>query len=80
MPRAAAVKLPPVPATPLGKTLMMFVPKGGTGKTTIAAHLLVSAAKAGRTVLGVDFDPQGTLVRWSKERRATVKDTTRGKR
>lgn len=29
------------------KSVMIFGPKGGLGKTTIAAHLLVAAAKAG---------------------------------
>src|SRR3954462_4345219 len=46
------------------KTVMIFGPKGGLGKTTIAAHLLVAAAKAGYSTLGVDFDPQRTLARW----------------
>ena len=28
----------------LGRTIMIFAPKGGVGKTTISAHILVSAA------------------------------------
>jgi len=50
------------------KSVMIFGPKGGLGKTTIAAHLLVAAAKAGYSVLGIDFDPQKTLARWLSDR------------
>src|SRR6185295_17883306 len=50
------------------KSVMIFGPKGGLGKTTIAAHLLVAAAKAGYSTLGVDFDPQKTLARWLSDR------------
>src|SRR3954471_260346 len=54
--------------------------KGGSGKTTIAAHLAVQAGRAGegRAVL-VDTDPQGSLNEWWRERKddtpalATVK-------
>src|SRR5215203_4765835 len=50
------------------KTVMIFGPKGGLGKTTIAAHLLVASAKAGYSTLGLDFDPQKTLARWRSYR------------
>jgi len=60
--------VPALKIAPLGKSIMMFIPKGGAGKTTIAAHLAVSAAKAGYSVLAVDFDPQKTLSRWAQER------------
>lgn len=54
--------------------------KGGSGKTTIAAHLAVQAGRtgAGPAVL-VDTDPQGSLGDWWRERKndtpalATVK-------
>ena len=50
------------------KTVMIFGPKGGLGKTTIAAHLVVASAKAGYSTLGLDFDPQKTLARWRSYR------------
>jgi cellulose synthase operon protein YhjQ len=36
-------------------------PKGGVGKTTIAANLAHALCRAGRRVLAVDFDPQNAL-------------------
>src|SRR3546814_48057 len=38
--------------------------KGGAGKTTVAAHLAVAWAEAGRSVAVVDIDPQGSLSAW----------------
>ena len=39
--------------------------KGGTGKTTLAAHLAVEAERAGAgPVAVVDTDPQGSLASW----------------
>jgi chromosome partitioning protein len=38
--------------------------KGGAGKTTLAAHLAVAFARAGRTVALVDIDPQASLGAW----------------
>jgi chromosome partitioning protein len=39
--------------------------KGGSGKTTIAAHLAVQAGAAGRGPVSlVDTDPQGSLAEW----------------
>jgi cellulose synthase operon protein YhjQ len=36
-------------------------PKGGVGKTTLAANLANALRRDGRRVLAVDFDPQNTL-------------------
>ncbi len=44
--------------------------KGGAGKTTLALHLAVAWAGAGRRVAVVDVDPQGSLRRWAEERAA----------
>lgn len=45
--------------------------KGGSGKTTITAHLGVASAQAGRRpVAVVDTDPRGQLSEWWNERSA----------
>src|SRR5258707_14098087 len=38
--------------------------KGGAGKTTLAGHLAIAWAGAGRSVALVDIDPQGSLAAW----------------
>ena len=38
--------------------------EGGTGKSTLAAHLAVEWMRRGQSVLVVDVDPQGTTVTW----------------
>jgi chromosome partitioning protein len=54
--------------------------KGGSGKTTIAAHLAVQAGRVGQgPAVLIDTDPQGSLAEWWRERKddtpalATVK-------
>ena len=42
--------------------------KGGSGKTTILAHLAVAIRQAGYAVATVDTDPQGSLSRWMEVR------------
>lgn len=44
--------------------------KGGAGKTTLAAHLAVAWAKAGRSVALLDIDPQASITAWADIRRA----------
>jgi len=45
--------------------------KGGVGKTTLAAHIAVSAQRAGKgPVVLLDLDPQGSLSAWWTERQA----------
>jgi chromosome partitioning protein len=44
--------------------------KGGTGKSTLALNLAVTAQLCGERVIIVDLDPQGTAVSWHKTRKA----------
>lgn len=47
-----------------GQVITVAQQKGGSGKTTIVAHLAVWFAAAGRKVALLDTDPQGSLGRW----------------
>src|SRR3978361_114302 len=42
--------------------------KGGTGKSTLAAHLAAHIHKPSRPCLLIDADPQGSLTLWHKLR------------
>lgn len=48
----------------VAKIITIAQQKGGAGKTTMAAHLAVAWAQAGRNVALVDIDPQGSLSQW----------------
>lgn len=52
------------------KTIVFASQKGGAGKTTLCGHLGVEAATAGKKVLLIDTDPQGSLAAWWNERQA----------
>lgn len=55
------------------KTIVIASQKGGVGKTTIAAHLAVTAELDGfGPVVLIDTDPQGSLSAWWNSREATV--------
>ena len=50
------------------KIVMVAKQKGGVGATTLARELGVAAAAAGKGVVLVDLDPQGTLRGWWNRR------------
>lgn len=53
------------------KTVVITSQKGGSGKTTLAAHFAVAAEKAGHgPAVIVDTDPQQTLATWWNVREA----------
>jgi len=61
-----------------GRIITVAQQKGGSGKTTITAHLAVAwALEADRTVAILDVDPQGSLGEWleRRERRLGEDDT-----
>ena len=48
-----------------GRVITIAQQKGGSGKTTLAAHLAVAASRANGTRVAIlDTDPQGSLGRW----------------
>lgn len=53
------------------RTIVINSQKGGSGKTTLCAHLAVEAERAGDgPVFVIDTDPQGTLSTWHEHRDA----------
>lgn len=51
------------------QTIVVNSQKGGSGKTTLCAHLAVQAERAGDgPVYLIDTDPQGTLSTWHEHR------------
>jgi chromosome partitioning protein len=53
------------------KTVVITSQKGGSGKTTLAAHFAVAAEKAGHgPAVVIDTDPQQTLATWWNVREA----------
>lgn len=50
------------------RTLGILKQKGGSGATTIAVHLAIAAQEAGRRVVIVDVDPQGSATSWGNAR------------
>jgi len=49
--------------------IVVLNPKGGSGKTTIAINLASYLADHGHTPVLMDFDPQGSSLRWVKKRK-----------
>lgn len=54
------------------KTVILHTPKGGSGKSTTARELAVSADLAGIRVAMADLDPQGTTTGWYRRRKAAT--------
>ncbi|TLU70720.1 ParA family protein [Lichenicoccus roseus] len=55
----------------MGKIVLVSSPKGGSGKSVLARHLLVSARQADIEAIGIDFDSQCTFDKWSRRRDIT---------
>jgi chromosome partitioning protein len=51
--------------------IVVLNPKGGSGKTTIATNLASYLAAHGHIPVLMDFDPQGSSLRWVKKRQLT---------
>jgi chromosome partitioning protein len=50
------------------KRIVVLNPKGGSGKTTLAINLASYYASCQQKPVLMDFDPQGSSVRWVKKR------------
>lgn len=46
------------------RSILVLNPKGGSGKTTLVTNLAVYYAMRGKSVVLVDFDPQGSSMDW----------------
>ena len=55
-----------------GRIVTTAQQKGGAGKTTLAAQIVVAAAEAGLRSLAIDIDPQGSLSAWGDLRARTA--------
>jgi len=53
------------------RKIVILNPKGGSGKTTLAMNLAGYFASLGRPAALMDFDPQGSSIRWLKKRPPT---------
>ena len=53
------------------KRIVVLNPKGGSGKTTLATNLASYFASRQQPTVLMDFDPQGSSMRWVKKRQAT---------
>jgi chromosome partitioning protein len=59
-------------SAPALQKIVVLNPKGGSGKSTIATNLAAYYAWSGRSVALMDFDPQGSSMRWLRQRPASV--------
>jgi chromosome partitioning protein len=53
------------------KRIVVLNPKGGSGKTTLAINLASYFAYRQQKPVLIDYDPQGSSMRWVKKRQAT---------
>ncbi len=53
------------------KRIVVLNPKGGSGKTTLAINLASYFASRQQPTVLMDFDPQGSSMRWVKKRQPT---------
>ncbi|MFK8250992.1 ParA family partition ATPase [Ancylobacter terrae] len=60
-----------------GRIITIAQQKGGSGKTTLAAHIAVALAN-GQRVAVLDCDPQGSLGRWFEAREETLGEDSTG--
>jgi chromosome partitioning protein len=61
-----------VPAHPDLKKIVVLNPKGGCGKSTLVVNLAGYLATRGNQVAIMDFDPQGSALRWLRQRPGNV--------
>ena len=54
------------------RKIVVLNPKGGSGKSTIATNLAAYYAWTGRNVALMDHDPQGSSIRWLRQRPASL--------
>jgi len=63
-----------------GRIITVAQQKGGTGKTTVAAHLAVALLQRGKSVAILDVDPQGSLGEWFEARERRLGEAATGLR
>ena len=50
------------------RKIVVINSKGGSGKTTVSVNLAASLAASGERTALLDLDPQGSSMRWLKQR------------
>ena len=60
--------LPNIPSHPDLRKIVVLNPKGGSGKSTVATNLAGYIASSGHPVALMDYDPQGSAMRWLQNR------------